>query len=152
MVDVLPPDAAVANVTGGSPPYTYVWSTNPPQTTPTAAGLSPGTYTVTVTDANGCSATWDFMISMEELDLARYIDLYPNPTTDEVFIDYNFTGEMDLEVTVMNHLGQVVLTISEPNAVSGQLRLEVAEWASGIYNVLFSNGSQSNSRQLVIQK
>ncbi len=152
MVDVVLPDAAMANVTGGSSPYTYVWSTNPPQTTPTATGLSPGTYTVTVTDANGCSATWDFMIGMEELDLARYIDLYPNPTTDEVFIDYNFTGEVDLEVTVMNHLGQVVLTISEPNAVSGQLRLEVAEWASGIYNVLFSNGSQSNSRQLVIQK
>ncbi len=152
MVDIVPPDAAVANVTGGSPPYTYVWSTNPPQTTLTATGLPPGTYTVTVTDASGCSATWDFMIGMEEPGFAQYIDLYPNPTTDGVFIDYNFTGEVDLEVTVMNHLGQVVLTISEPNAISGQFRLEVAEWASGIYNVLFSNGSQSNSRQLVIQK
>ncbi len=152
MVDVLPPDTAVANVTGGSPPYTYLWMTQPPQTTQTATGLSPGSYTVIVSDGNGCYASWDFMISMEELDLARYIELYPNPPTDEVFIKYNFTSEVDLEVTVVNHLGQVVLTISESNAVSGKLRLDVAEWAGGIYSVLFSNGSQSNSRQLVIRK
>ena len=60
---------------------------------------------------------------------------------------------MDLEVTVVNHLGQVMLTISEPNAVNGKLRLDVVEWANGVYRrVLFSNGSQTSSRQLVIQK
>jgi PKD repeat protein len=43
-------------VSGGTAGYTYSWSTTPVQTTPTATNLSPGTYTVTVTDANGCSA------------------------------------------------------------------------------------------------
>ncbi len=37
--------------------YTYVWSTNPAQTTTTATGLTAGVYTVTVTDANLCTAT-----------------------------------------------------------------------------------------------
>lgn len=37
---------------GGSPTYTYLWSTG--QTGPSIGGLSNGTYTVTVTDANGC--------------------------------------------------------------------------------------------------
>lgn len=47
---------ATAVVSGGTAPYTYVWSTLPTvQTTPTATGLTHGGYTVTVTDKNGCS-------------------------------------------------------------------------------------------------
>jgi len=38
---------------GGTSPYTYNWSNT--STTSTVAGLSAGIYTVTVTDANGCS-------------------------------------------------------------------------------------------------
>ncbi|WP_242205980.1 HYR domain-containing protein, partial [Aestuariivivens insulae] len=44
---------AQANVTGGTEPYTYAWSNG--QTTQTATNLSAGTYTVIVTDANGCT-------------------------------------------------------------------------------------------------
>ncbi|WP_211342491.1 LamG-like jellyroll fold domain-containing protein [Hyunsoonleella aestuarii] len=44
---------AQANASGGTPPYTYAWSNG--QTTQTAINLSAGTYTVTVTDANGCT-------------------------------------------------------------------------------------------------
>ncbi len=44
---------AAANASGGTPPYTYNWSNG--QSTATATGLSAGSYSVTVTDANGCS-------------------------------------------------------------------------------------------------
>ncbi len=46
--------SATAQALGGVPPYSYVWSTVPVQTTPTATGLVAGSYTVSVTDANGC--------------------------------------------------------------------------------------------------
>ncbi|MCS6934423.1 MAG: gliding motility-associated C-terminal domain-containing protein [Chitinophagales bacterium] len=49
---------AVVDAAGGTPVYTYVWSTTPPQTGLMAIKLSGGIpYTVTITDANGCSAT-----------------------------------------------------------------------------------------------
>lgn len=38
--------------TGGTPPYTYLWSNA--NTTSTATGLTAGLYIITVTDANGC--------------------------------------------------------------------------------------------------
>jgi hypothetical protein len=41
----------------GTPPVTYSWSTIPPQNTATATGLCAGTYTVTMTDGIGCTAT-----------------------------------------------------------------------------------------------
>jgi len=43
------------NVTGGTLPYTYAWL--PAGNTATLANLTPGSYTLTVTDALGCSKT-----------------------------------------------------------------------------------------------
>jgi len=51
--------SATVAASGGSPGYTYVWSPAPGggQGTPTATGLSaPQTYTVIVSDLNGCTA------------------------------------------------------------------------------------------------
>ena len=42
-------------ISGGTAPYTYSWSNG--STNPAAFGLTAGSYSVTVTDANGCSAS-----------------------------------------------------------------------------------------------
>ncbi len=47
--------SATATVTGGTAPYTYVWTNN--RNTATNSGIASGSYTVTVTDANGCSVS-----------------------------------------------------------------------------------------------
>ncbi|MBK9335189.1 MAG: HYR domain-containing protein [Lewinellaceae bacterium] len=53
---------ATADPNGGTALYTFAWSTG--QSEQTISGLAPGIYTVTVTDANGCTAAqtvevWD---------------------------------------------------------------------------------------------
>ena len=45
----------VTNTSGGVPSYSYSWNTIPLQTGTNATSLSAGTYTLTVTDDNGCS-------------------------------------------------------------------------------------------------
>ncbi|TAL58410.1 MAG: T9SS type B sorting domain-containing protein, partial [Bacteroidetes bacterium] len=46
---------AAASASGGTSPYTYVWSNN--STTQQISNLIAGNYTITVTDANGCTKT-----------------------------------------------------------------------------------------------
>ncbi len=53
---------ATANPSGGVAPYQYEWSTSPVQTTNPATNLVSNTYTVTVTDDNGCTATADAIV------------------------------------------------------------------------------------------
>jgi hypothetical protein len=47
------PGSITAIPTGGTPPYTYHWSNG--ETSQKDTGLVAGTYTLTLTDANGCS-------------------------------------------------------------------------------------------------
>ncbi|HPS15889.1 MAG TPA: choice-of-anchor L domain-containing protein [Bacteroidales bacterium] len=53
---------ATTIVTGGSSPYSYIWNSNPVQTTPDLINVIAGSYTVTVTDANGCTATTSVIV------------------------------------------------------------------------------------------
>jgi len=46
--------ATAATPTGGTAPYTYAWNGGATSTNVTNTSLSAGTYTVNVTDANGC--------------------------------------------------------------------------------------------------
>ncbi|MBI3510782.1 MAG: gliding motility-associated C-terminal domain-containing protein [Bacteroidetes bacterium] len=52
---------ATANVSGGSAPYTYLWSNG--GTTSTISGLIYGVYVVTATDANGCQIASSIVVN-----------------------------------------------------------------------------------------
>ncbi|WP_289661433.1 gliding motility-associated C-terminal domain-containing protein [Flavobacterium panacagri] len=72
--------SATVTVSGGTPGYTYSWNTNPVQTTATASNLTSGNYTVTITDANGCSLSESFTI-MDGDSIVPIINPLPAATT-----------------------------------------------------------------------
>ncbi|GAB3497897.1 hypothetical protein GCM10027341_18680 [Spirosoma knui] len=58
--------SATVNVSGGTAPYAYRWSSSE-SNQPTATGLTAGVYSVTVTDANSCTLTQQVTVSQPPL-------------------------------------------------------------------------------------
>ena len=79
---------AIALASGGVSPLNYVWNTTPSTANDTVNGLCEGTYTVTITDSNGCvvldSVSILNTLSIEEIGIS--VLLYPNPTENHVTI------------------------------------------------------------------
>ncbi len=59
--------SAMVSVAGGTPMYQYLWNTVPVQTNVMATGLSAGNYSVTITDANLCTASAEVAIAQPAL-------------------------------------------------------------------------------------
>lgn len=122
---------ATVEAMGGTPPYTYQWSTTPPQTTPTATGLPNGDYIVTVTDANGCtveaSAHVDFVSRVGEI-LPVVVRIYPNPSSGQFFIEADLPGPVRL--LVFDATGRLALS-QERNGLP--CTLDLAAQPEGLY-------------------
>ncbi len=71
---------AQATTSGGTSPYTYKWSDAIGQTTAQATGLLAGAYTVTATDAHGCTTTSSITISEPAV-----LQATPTPTAAACF-------------------------------------------------------------------
>lgn len=85
---------AEISATGGIPNYTYVWDDPTNQSTALAGGLAPGTYSVTVTDANGCTEVWQNVNITEPDQLVVTID-----ATTPITCDYSEDGMAEASVT-----------------------------------------------------
>jgi gliding motility-associated-like protein len=75
---------------GGVPPYTYLWSNSNP--TPNITGVPAGPYTLTVTDANGCTNIQNFAINQPVSALSMNL-------TTPVNISCNGANDGSVQVT-----------------------------------------------------
>ena len=111
---------ATALATGGNAPYAYSWNTVPAQNNATATNLAARTYTVTVTDNNGCSASTSVQITQPTSGFCGEV-YFPNAfTPDGNTINDNF-GPMgnvaaisDYLLLVYNRYGELVFYTRDP--------------------------------------
>jgi hypothetical protein len=113
---------------------------------------SGGTYTLTGTDANGCSNTSQVSISAERctgittVDAANGLRVYPNPTSGA------FTVEMSTEtnktINVTDVTGRVILQGSTDEA---SFNVNINQLAAGVYYVKVSSGNEVNVIKVVKQ-
>ena len=111
---------ATALATGGNAPYTYSWNTVPAQNNATATNLGDGTYTVTVTDNNGCSASKSVQI-IEPASGSCGEVYFPNaftPDGNTMNDDFGPLGNVaelsNYHLQVYNRYGQIIFSSKDP--------------------------------------
>jgi len=122
----------------GSPALYYQWNLNgnpiAGATFPSVFPSQVGNYTVTITDANGCSSTSQpYLVSitgLSEIGL-NLMQVYPNPASEEVNIEIPASMNPS-SLELINVTGQVVKFISVSGR-SGKQTIFVGDCAPGVY-------------------
>ncbi|WP_321997656.1 HYR domain-containing protein [Draconibacterium orientale] len=112
-------------------PYTYLWSDG--QTTPTARNLSAGTYTVTVTDANGCTASEEVIVDEP--------DLFVISATSPIITAPSCYGANDGSATMEVTGGTAPYTFIWDAATGDQRTATASNLAAGTYTVLVTDAN-----------
>ena len=129
-------------MSGGTAPYVFLWSNG--ATTEDLFNLSAGTYTVTVTDANGCTSDTSFTVDNASLEINQSIEfqVFPNPAQDLVSIRSSSAG-VGNTYCILDCYGRNVL---EGTLTSQENNINIQTLANGLYHVKCG----SETRALVI--
>lgn len=123
-------------VSGGTSPYTYSWSNG--AVTQNISGLGNGTYTVTVTDAHGCTASKNIpvvapaplLLSITEIPVSCYgiLDGGLRPTVSGGVRPYAYSWSNGSTTADISGLGAAIYTLEVTDAngikISGQHELK----------------------------
>lgn len=141
-------------VTGGTSPYLYNWSNG--ATTQDLASVAAGTYTVTITDANGCSttasATVGLIIGLDEVTGGISVSVYPNPTSNVFFVELTATQSIATSVEVYNVNGQLIKTGYAANETQTRYEIDMTNEAEGIYFAKVKIGAETIVRRIAVSK
>ena len=157
VVDNQPTGSIDFTPTGGTNPYSFSW-TGPNNFTSTDQNLSglatQGTYTVVVTDLNGCvSDPIDFtvagIVTVDELSLNEKVSVYPNPNQGEFVLALEGLNKDTYSIRVMNIIGQEVL--NQKTNLSGDSNIRLNGFEEGVYFVEVSNENSSTIVKVVVQ-
>jgi D-alanyl-D-alanine carboxypeptidase len=85
----------------------------------------------------------DFVLSVNEKKYLESFTVFPNPVTDQFQISLENEWQGELNIQVVNGLGQTVRSTSmEKNETHFSQRMNVAELPAGIYRLLVSDGEE----------
>jgi len=112
--------------------------------------ISAATYATVGTDANGsatgfensnCSGSKEVLPNI--VTATSTINVYPNPTQDELHVDVNATENAVVELKLMDMSGRVVRTV-QTNIVEGinYISLNLGDLANGVYSLVMVSNNQ----------
>ena len=160
-----------STTTGGYGNLSYAWTPENHLADPTVGspsidftalydslGADPVTYTVVVTDANGCSDTAETQVTVlvslaESLTLPLELTLSPNPSTGQLHLSLSGEAMREaLQLEVLDGLGRNVYSENLGN-FTGQLDrdFDLSHLGKGIYHLSLSSSQGRATSQIILQ-
>jgi len=150
------------SASGGAGHYTYAWSPSAGLNIASAANPSltastTTTYTLSVADASGCSATDALIITVNSAgqpsavnDIEQgQVSIYPNPTTGNATLEFP-ACEGASTLTLLTYDGKLLWTRQvevTPGQVKQEINLDTA--TPGIYLLVIKNGHGTRVQKIV---
>ncbi len=126
-----------ATVAGAATPFNFVWNTVPPTNAAAATNVNPGTYTVTLTDANGCVAQDNVTITQQGTLVTSVV------STIDLICNGMPTG--NLEVAASGTSGPYTYTLGNDTSYIGVF----SNLYAGTYNVVIYDAIGCSATQQV---
>jgi hypothetical protein len=134
---VNPTGTVEVETSGGTEPYAFQWrnaANIPVANTEDLIEAPAGTYTLNVTDANGCTAVLSPVVLVFTSSAGMLSDeayrAYPNPVSTVLTLEW--PGDETMAVQVFNQQGQLV---SAHMLTGPKASLSTADWPSGVYTI-----------------
>lgn len=115
------------NIVGGTSPYTFLWNTG--ATSQNISGLAAGTYRMTVTDANGCSATSASVLLIAPTPLQMAVVTVVSPACN---------GAATGRINISNSGGTSPYTYNWSNGTAAQNNANIP---AGVYGVTLTDAN-----------
>ena len=142
------------SVTGADTPFAFRWAHGP--VSEDVAGLSAGSYTVTVSNPAGCLVDTTFVLdapSVADGHATADVALYPNPTQGQFTLTVSEPKGRRAQVRIVNVYGQTVWS-AQMTAVAGKLErtFDLRGLATGTYFLLLQLENVTHTRRMVVQR
>ncbi|TNF46464.1 MAG: T9SS type A sorting domain-containing protein, partial [Bacteroidetes bacterium] len=136
---------------GNSAPYTFSWSSS--ETTEDISGLTPGDYSVTITNADGCDTTITFTVlntaGLDDITDIQY-QITPNPNNGQFTLTaVNFTGDQ-LVVKVFDATGRIVYDSPLKYIQGESIDMNLQFLEAGTYMLSLEGSGRISQKRIVI--
>jgi len=134
-------------------PYTYLWNTG--ATSQDITFITPGAYTVTITNAAGCVTTETYEVhdvtGLNDLSNFKLI-VFPNPSQGVFEVQFAHAGSNDLKLKVTDATGRIVRDLGALQGEDGTLHLDLNAYQTGMYFLLIESPTRTVHVERLIVK
>tara|TARA_B100000508_G_scaffold138385_1_gene134341 strand:- start:21750 stop:23825 length:2076 start_codon:yes stop_codon:yes gene_type:complete len=137
---------------GGESPFEYSWEGTDFSASNTFNGVCVNdTVTCVVRDNRGCTDTLNYVVQPKDINEGN---VYPNPTTDQVAIQFELDNETTVYIEIYDDNGRLVKRLQTLAAKKGlnEYVFSMSPLAQGVYSVLLLSDEQVIQQEKIIKQ